>query len=140
MKHSHHLGRSLVALAALAALGSVSGCITSETVRPLTPESRAVWRELRAEYTVELAGEVVGRVQEFGGSAAADRYWSVMNPWGQEVGLVDDLGRFWRHVPHEELPEHVGSGTLTDGLVRLLDLVGEPTLVAVGVGAEPTGS
>lgn len=136
MKLRPHLGWSLVALAAFAA---ASGCITSETVRPLTPESRAVWRELRAEYTVELAGEVVGRVQEFGGSAAADRYWSVMNPWGQEVGLVDDLGRFWRHVPHEELPVHVGSGTLADGLVRLLDLAGEPTLVAVEATEEVTG-
>jgi len=128
MRHSHRLGLLLVALGAV---GSASGCITSETVRTLTPEGRAVWRELRAEYTVELAGEVVGRVQEFGGSAAADRYWSVMNPWGQEVGLVDDLGRFWRHVPHEKLPEHVGAGTLTDGLVRLLGLRGEPSLVRV---------
>jgi len=125
------LVRCVLLSAVLAATLAGAGCITSETVRPARPDANLVRRSLRAQFEARLDGRVVGLVNEYGGSQAADRYWSVMNPWGQEVGFVDDLMRFWRYVPHEELPRHVGAGPLVEGVARLLELGGEPELVAV---------
>jgi hypothetical protein len=121
----------LVRCALLALLLLAAGCITTETVRPARPDANLVRRALRAQFEARLDGRVVGLVNEYGGAQASDRYWSVMNAWGQEVGFVDDLMRYWRHVPHEELPRHVGAGPLVEGVVRLLELDGEPQLVAV---------
>lgn len=116
------------------ALGLCSGapaCVVTETVRPHHGGGPARSLQVAASFDVRVAGTTVGQVQQYGDpTSPQEHYYAVMNRWGQELGLVDGLGRIWRHHPHESEPEAVGSGPLAEGVRRLLELAATPELVA----------
>lgn len=59
----------------------------------------------------------------------ADSFYSVRNPWHQELGIVTSLGVAWKYHPHSTEAEHVSTGTLRDGVVAILDTSGDEQLV-----------
>ncbi|QDU86119.1 hypothetical protein Pla163_32680 [Planctomycetes bacterium Pla163] len=116
---------------ALGLCAGASACVVTETVRPDHGDGRARSLEVAATFDVVASGTIVGQVQQYGDSSSPQKhYFAVMNRWGQELGLVDGLGRIWRHRPHESEPEAVGSGPLAEGVRRLLELADTPQLVA----------
>lgn len=48
-------------------------------------------------------------------------YYSVRNPEGQTLGMVDFEGRAWRYRPHQEQPDWLGTGTVLEGVRRILE-------------------
>jgi hypothetical protein len=111
---------ALLALAVL--LGSCTSTEESQPVglelnRPVLTAPVRAWR-LAHEATT------LGYVVEFadpGAPGRADRlFFSVRNPWQQELGSIDGLGRAWRFVPHSEDPEWLSTGTVRDGAAGIL--------------------
>jgi hypothetical protein len=106
-------------LLALALLGA--GCRTIETrsASSAPPAVRLgqrtrVWDVRRGE---ELLGQVI-LFQERG--RCRDSVYFVRNPWSQDLGMIDGLGRAFRYLPHSEEPAWVGSGTIAQGAERIL--------------------
>lgn len=100
------------------------GCMTTETrqVSSVAPaivrvgERARMWQVLHGD---EAVGTVVA-FQEAG--LACDAVYFVRNPWGQDLGMIDGLGRAFRYLPHHKDPAWVGSGTVLLGAERILDL------------------
>jgi hypothetical protein len=117
-----------------AALAVLLACRTTET-RGLASASAQVRVGTHARtWEVRCAGEVVGLVvlfQERG--LACDSVYVVRNPYQQDLGLIDGLGRAFRYVPHLEDPAWVGSGTIALGAERILSVRGPCELVETGV-------
>ena len=110
--------RALVPLLLLAA----AGCRVTTTERIAAPEAVHVERGPAARSWNVLADElVVGRVVLF---EAPDRpeapVFMVQNEVGQDLGLVDGLGRAWRYHPHQRDAEWLGTGTVAEGAARIL--------------------
>lgn len=61
---------------------------------------------------------------------AAETWFSVRNPHGQELGLVDRNGRAFRFRPGAEA-ELLGSGTVAEGVARIVEPTGPLELVEV---------
>lgn len=84
---------------------------------PVHTEPLQAWR-------VVAEGTTLGYVVRFGEPAAPERaehqFFSVRNPWQQELGSIDGLGRAWRFVPHGDEPEWVSTGTVQGGATRIL--------------------
>jgi len=122
---------------ALALFGAgATGCV--ETTVERDPDGGAAVREVPAAgaFRALSGGAEVGQVQCYGDTSDPQQhYFVIMNPWGQELGIVDGLGRVWRRRPHQEEPEAIGAGPLADGVRRLLGLDAEVELVAVEPGA-----
>lgn len=79
----------------------------------------------------ELDGRVLGELVYFQSPEIASvAYWSVRNRHGQELGLVDRLGRAWRRRPHAE-PEWLATGTVEEGARMILGVPAESMLVEV---------
>lgn len=100
----------------------LSACRTTET-RGLSsaPTAKVRVGTHARTWEVHSSGEVVGLVvlfQERGD--AHDQVYVVRNPWQQDLGLIDGLGRAFRYVPHLEDPAWVGSGTIAVGAQRIL--------------------
>jgi len=135
-------------VAALALL--TAGCLTTEMRSVASTPAPEVRVGARARmWEVRSGGELVGRVvlfQEHG--AARDSVYVVRNPWHQDLGLIDGLGRAYRYIPHEEQPAWVGSGTVLQGTERILgahdceltELAGEATKAAPAPGSTPDAS
>ena len=92
---------------------------TSTTRHPVGASSAGVVQAASAtgRWAVVDAGARIGSVVRF----AEGETWIyvVRNAAGQDVGLVDSLGRAWRrrvHGPDEEL----GAGTLSEGVRQIL--------------------
>ena len=67
-------------------------------------------------------GERVGSVVRYEPAGRPDRgFFAVRNEHGQDLGLVDALGRSFRHRPHRPQPEWVGTGTVQEGAARILE-------------------
>lgn len=111
--------------------GVVSGCIETTTHHPVgAGEEHTLHRvPLVAAWDVIDDGRVVGAVLRFerdvAPGAESELIYVVRNEHGQDLGLVDALGRAWRKRPHAP-DEAVGAGTLEAGVRRIL---------AVGDGA-----
>jgi len=114
-------------------------CRTVETRALERPPIAEVRLGTRARsWDVYQAGECVGRVvlfQEQG--AIRDSVYVVRNPWHQDLGLIDGLGRAYRYLPHHKEPAWVGSGTIALGVERILGreepcLLVETELVPLG--------
>jgi len=132
------------ALLLTSALALSLGCRTTET-RSLSSATTPVVRVgTRAKsWEVRSAGERLGLVvlfQERG--LARDCVYLVRNPWNQDLGLIDGLGRAYRYLPHEEEPAWVGTGTIAIGAQRILGAGGDCELVeldpALGPGSGST--
>ena len=55
-------------------------------------------------------------------------FYSVRNQHHQELGLVDTHGRAWRFEPFEKEPNWLGSGSVSDGVSRILS-PGSPVIL-----------
>ena len=51
-------------------------------------------------------------------------HYMVRNVWHQDLGLIDAYGRAYRYVPHSSDPAWVGSGSVRQGVERILGLAG----------------
>ena len=121
------------ALLSLVAYAAAS-CLTTETRRHLsstaTPEVRV--GALTRVWEIYSGDELAGRIVLFQAQGAArDSVYTVRNPWQQDIGLIDGLGRAYRYVPHQREPSWVGSGTVAQGVERILGLASPCRLVEV---------
>lgn len=116
-----------VALAATALLGA---CRTTETRRPVVSDMPAVRQASAARAWHALTeDDVVGEVVFYRADAMNDSVYVVRNAFQQDLGLVDALGRAYRYLPHLDEPVWVGSGTVVQGIERILGLDGRCELV-----------
>lgn len=114
------------------ALGfALLGCRTTRTERPSAPDTPIVYRaEAQRAWDVACAGEPAGSVVFFASAAAPEQsVYVVRNDWGQDLGWVDSLGRAYRLLPHHKDPAWVGTGTVLQGVQRILRAAGPCTLV-----------
>ncbi len=99
----------------------VCACSTTSTRSPaggsvaMVEQSQAV-RRLLVVHAERQLGELVRFKASNSGQGA---YWSVRNRHGQELGLVDQLGRAWRRRAHAE-PEWLATGTVEEGARAIL--------------------
>jgi hypothetical protein len=86
-------------------------------------------------------GNVVGILVEFEERDGPRGFFSVRNPEHQELGLIDEHGRWWRYRPHAEEPEWLGTGTIVEGARKILNLSPTAELLEVGLeGISATGA
>jgi hypothetical protein len=110
---------------ALALCVATCGCVETTTHHPVgAGEEHTLHRvPLVAVWDVVDGGRVVGAVLRFerGSESGAEPelIYVVRNEHGQDLGLVDALGRAWRKRPHAP-DEAVGAGTLEAGARRIL--------------------
>jgi hypothetical protein len=120
----------------------LAGCMTTET-RQVSSAAPAIVRlgERARSWQVLHQDEVVGTVVAFREVGLPDdALYVVRNPYGQDLGLIDALGRAYRYLPHHKEPAWVGSGTVLLGAERILDL-GPCRLNEVGIeGGRSTAS
>jgi hypothetical protein len=128
------LARAFVGLGALV----LSGCIATTTSRSAIANPAAVsaspqtsWRVVPASLSIEAQGPrsigwVVRFLEEGGGRRS---FFSVRNLHHQELGLVDTLGRAWKFEPFTNEPNWLGSGSVPDGVSRILSPGSAITLV-----------
>jgi hypothetical protein len=125
------IGRTAGAALALT-LGALACTTTTEVLpvgldlnRPVHGQALRAWRLVAAEGTL-------GYAVEFGAAddveAAARTVYSVRNPWQQELGTIDGLGRAWRFQPHAEDALWLITGTLSEGVRAILDAPSEARL------------
>lgn len=118
------MSRSMLVLAA-AALALACGCRTERTLapaglstaRPLLLVPQRTWRVVEAG---EVRGIVVRLAPQDAPSQRSKQLYSVRNPLQQELGVIDGLGRAWRHEPHVPEPRWVATGTLLEGVRAIL--------------------
>jgi hypothetical protein len=97
---------------------------------PVQLEPLRAWRVVDAAATVGFVVEF----RETGAAAGGARhYFSVRNPWQQELGSIDSLGRAWRFEVHAASPRWIGTGTVRDGAREILGASAEAQLEAVPV-------
>ena len=127
MGHRRSSLRSGARAGALALCVATCGCVETTTHHPVgAGEEHTLHRvPLVAAWDVVDGGRVVGAVLRFERaatpSAELESIFIVRNEHGQDVGLVDALGRAWRKRPHAP-DEPVGAGTLEAGARRILDV------------------
>ena len=110
----------LAALAALAAL--FSGCRVTTTERIARPDHTPIEHGAAARSWNVKDGElVIGRVVLFQAPERPEApVFMVQNELGQDLGLVDGLGRAWRYHPHQREAEWLGTGTVAEGVALIL--------------------
>lgn len=107
---------------------------TSERMAHSDGAGAPVHLEPARAWEVLLAGQVLGHVVQFRDRSGGEQhYYSVRNTWQQELGLIDDLGRFWRYRPFEDEPEWLGSGSVLEGARQILELGVRAELAEVSV-------
>jgi hypothetical protein len=108
--------------AALLLTATLCGCVTTVSSSPPGAGEvvARVSRPTRA-WNVTLVGDEVGLVVRFG-SPPQGFLFVVRNAYGQDLGIVDSLGRAWRLRPPEGNPEFIGSGTVAEGTRRILGM------------------
>jgi len=135
------LGARVTAGAAVLGLAALLwSCTTSQEVEPVglalnqpvrTAPARA-WRLVHE-------GTTLGYVVLFSDPADPERadrqFFSVRNPWQQDLGSVDGLGRAWRQVPHASNPEWVTTGSVLAGAAAILEAPPEALLEEIPLEA-----
>ena len=117
----------------------LSGCETTSETNPAGLHMAVVTSQhpVRAWKVVE-DGRELGAVVQYDAAdnpdAPTGRFYSVRNPWQQELGTIDAQGRAWRFVPHEREARWVGTGTLVEGAGAILS-ASAPELVEVPIEA-----
>jgi hypothetical protein len=123
------MGRLILLLALLAA-----GCQVTETSRPASTPPVARTSSAEQAWRVVEDGRPIGyvvRFQELDGGT----FFSVRNPWQQDRGMIDHLGRAWAFRLHAGEPVRVGAGTVAQGAARILEASSECELIEVPVGS-----
>jgi len=107
----------------LAALLLGAGCrtiSTAEVSSASTPRVRV--GALARTWEVRSGEETLGLVVQFlEAGRASDAIYVVRNPWNQDLGWIDGLGRAYRYLPHHRDPAWVGSGTVLAGATQILN-------------------
>jgi len=118
-------------LLASATFLACAACRTIATSAPASSPVPAVQVGTRERtWEVRSGGEPLGFVvlfQERG--LVRDSLYVVRNPWHQDLGMIDGLGRAFRYLPHCEEPVWVGSGTIVAGARVILGAAGECELI-----------
>src|SRR5262245_370592 len=114
--------RRCLAALLLAAAGALPACRVTTTERIARPQEGRVEHGAATRSWNALAdGALIGRVVLF---EAEDRpeapVFMVQNELGQDLGLVDSLGRAWRYRPHQRDADWLGTGTVGEGVARIL--------------------
>jgi hypothetical protein len=82
-------------------------------------------------FDVRRQGELIGLAQRYEADGLPGRGWTVVqNPYGQDLGLLDEHGRAWRYRPFGAEPELLGTFDTAEGIARLLG-VGQAGLEVV---------
>jgi hypothetical protein len=107
--------------ALLACLG-LPACRSESHSQLAGPKSAIITRALASRcWDVRDDGRLAGSVLLYTDPAQASTgYYSVRNTQGQVLGMVDFQGRSWRYRLHEEQPEWLGTGTVLEGVRRIL--------------------
>ncbi len=101
---------------------SVASCVTSTTTVGAVETRGAVLSVAPAQraWLVEDEDSFLGSVVRFAGQGDSEEFFfMVRNPWDQDIGMIDHLGRTWKRVPHEE-DAWLGTGTVLEGVQRIL--------------------
>lgn len=117
---------------ALALVGSLAACTSTEVSEPIGIElNRPVHTEPVRAWRVVASDTTLGYVVQFADPSDAGpehQFFSVRNPWQQELGSVDRLGRAWRFVPHDTEPEWLSTGTVLAGAAAILSAPAQAVL------------
>ncbi len=110
--------RTVLAVAALL----LGACQTTETRRPIAATGEIeVGTPARCWEVVAGASEPAGLLVLFEGSSPETAHYMVRNIWHQDLGLIDAYGRAYRYLPHHKSPAWVGTGTVQEGVARILE-------------------
>jgi len=114
--------RSLAPLLLFAAVAAVPGCRVTTTERIARPQEVRVEHGAAARsWNAVAGGALLGRVVLFEAEDRPDApVFMVQNEVGQDLGLVDGLGRAWRYRPHQRDAEWLGTGTVAEGVALIL--------------------
>jgi len=106
----------------LSLLALAAACVSTRESAPAGLDGARVTRAFAVEAWSVIDGEVaVGSLVRYEPKGEPLRgFFAVRNEHGQDLGLVDSLGRAYRHRPHLEEPEWVGTGTVEGGVARIL--------------------
>lgn len=95
--------------------------MTTEVRRPIRAQGEMrIGKPSLAWEVLDGAGSNVGLVVLFEAGGQLEPTYIVRNEWHQDLGRVDQLGRAFRYVPHAKEAAWVGSGTLLQGIERIL--------------------
>jgi len=122
METRSHRRRGSVLLP-IAILVLLAGCRTVEIRSPISATGEIkVGVPARAWEVVHGERELAGLVILFEGARASESIYVVRNVWQQDLGLIDNHGRAYRYLPHHRSPAWVGSGSVSQGVERILAL------------------
>ena len=106
----------------IAALVLLASCETTRNALPTGGERTPARTEPVRAWAIVSGGEAHGFAVRFEEKDGDRFFFSVRNENQQELGLVDSLGRAYRYRPHQEEPEWLGTGTVEEGVRRILEL------------------
>jgi len=110
----------------------LAGCTSTQEIQPVGLElNQPVHTEPVRAWRLVASDTTLGYVVQFADpddDGPEHQFFSVRNPWQQELGTVDRLGRAWRFVPHSTDPEWLSSGTLLAGAQAILSAPPEAAL------------
>lgn len=102
----------------------LSGCLVTRRTDPPGLDQTLIQRCLAERGWLVHDGEdrVVGSVVRYEEPLGKRRFlYSVRNLHGQDMGMVDQLGRAYRYRPHAE-PEWLSTGPVREGALAILGL------------------
>lgn len=123
---------------ALVSLLSLSACRTETTEEPAGAGLHQI-EALMAQraWSVVEGGKPIGSVVLYADPDAPEdgskHYFSVRNPFQQELGSLDGLGRAWKFSPHQREARLVGTGTVLEGARKILGGGADCELVEVAL-------
>lgn len=109
--------------AASALLGLALACTSTSQSQPAGAEVALITRTRAVQgWQVRDDGRLAGSLLLYSDPERPRvGYYSVRNPEGQVLGLVDFEGRAWRYRLHHEQPDWLGTGTVLEGVRRILE-------------------
>ena len=113
----------------------VTSCVTSTTTMGAVETRGALLSVAPAQraWLVEDEDSFLGSVIRFESREGSEEFFfMVRNPWDQDVGMIDHLGRTWKRVPHEE-DAWLGTVTVLEGVQRILGAGEGARMVELGV-------
>jgi hypothetical protein len=104
-----------------------AGALLAPACRGPRPPTRGEYEIVRGQperrFEARFEGEKVGLALRFRAEGLGERGWTVVqNPWGQDLGLLDEHGRAWRYRPFGQEPELLGACATAEGVARILEL------------------
>lgn len=105
------------------ALALLAGCrtVSEFSVAHLEAGEPVEARPVEAWEAVVAGGRAIGVVVRFEVASRPEQAWfSVRNPHQQELGLVDTRGRAWRYRPAAADSDWLWTGTVIEGVARIL--------------------